>query len=102
VGSTARPLHDAGTAFIHSTIACGGQKIGGAVTAVYDPLTDARHLVFREELEMSDTEVLQARIDVLEAALADYIVRYGLTEAGRKAMIRVNRSIVGQSSCSST
>lgn len=51
---------------------------------------------------MSDTEVLQARIDVLEAALADYIVRYGLTEAGRKAMIRVNRSIVGQSSCSST
>jgi hypothetical protein len=39
---------------------------------------------------MTHREELQARIDVLEAALADYIVRYGFTDAGRNAMIGVH------------
>ncbi len=41
---------------------------------------------------MTDNEMLQARVQKLETALADYIARYGLSEVARKAMVGVNRS----------
>jgi hypothetical protein len=38
---------------------------------------------------MTDTEMLQARIQKLETALVDYIARFGLSEVARKAMVGV-------------
>lgn len=36
----------------------------------------------------AEVEALRRRVDELEKVIADYVEKYGLTEAARKAMVR--------------